>query len=554
MTTNKAVEVGAMIEIPVEVLGENYKDLLTELTVLNPKYSSAQRHGGGFGVSKKIPQYLYFYVLNNQNRTVSVPRNFKNLPKYLTNFSLLDVTEKGERIPECVNIKLRKNQEEYFAGLILPYINTINNNRINKDLLLNAPCGAGKTVMALYLANIYLVKTVVAVTTINIGKQFINTVKDLFPNWTVGFYDSAKGKTFDITIATYATLSNQPSSFYQPFGHIILDEYHRCGADTYSAILERAGCWYRTSLTATPRRKDGLYDILKLHAGEEQVMERDTTQADIYPVLTGFSLNEDEFRAVGKFPIRDPQKMIFKDFAVRNRDGKDRSIIDRGTFRAYNKQTDEVSFFSSKHKKDITYKLSDHNFHSLTTLSFTGIDTEISLYPQRDDMVIELLSKCIKQGRRIIVLSKRKEQLFSLHKRLKRRGIDADIVVSHSDADYKAHLNKLGVKHSEYVDKVYNESRIILGINKLAEEGMDVPKFDTLIYLHIIKDVEQSIGRILRIQPGKKTPVAFCFIDDVSVYRNMFFGKNGCENMFKELGHNMQSPLIGMDGIKNLNI
>ena len=70
-------------------------------------------------------------------------------------------------------------------------------------------------------------------------------------------------------------------------------------------------------------------------------------------------------------------------------------------------------------------------------------------------------------------------------------------------------MKKLGVKHADYVERVYNESNLILGINKLAEEGMDVPKFDTLIYLHLIKDVEQSIGRILREYDGKKNLLLF---------------------------------------------
>lgn len=546
-----AVEIGAMIKIPVEVLGSNYKELLQELTMVNPKYSSAKRHGFG-KVSASIPEYLYFYELDQNTRSIYVPRNYKNLSKYLGNFSLIDKTVKGKKIGKGCTAKLRTNQEQFFNKLVYPYINNINNNKINKDILINAFCGSGKTFMSLWLADCYSVKTIVAVTTNQIGKQFVETVKKLFPGWTVGVYDSSKKITYDITIATYALLSGKGSEFYDEFGHIILDEYHRCGAETYSEILKSAGCMYRTSLTATPRRKDGLYDILKHHAGEELVMDRDSLEADIYPVHTNISLNEDEFKPVGRFPIKDLDKLLYKEFAVRHKQGSDRGIIDKGIVTNTNSTTGAIDFLSSMHGKSVTYNIEHNTFFPLMPISVSALDTEISLISERDDLVIDLIAKCLNSGRRVLVLSKRKEQIFSLNSRLKRRGMNPDIVVSSGDADYKEYLKKLGVKHVDYVERVYNESNLILGINKLAEEGMDVPKFDTLIYLHLIKDVEQSIGRILREYDGKKKPVAFCLIDNINIYRNTFFGKKGAEEMFKNLGHNIMPTIDGIHEIKNL--
>ena len=139
----QAVEIGAMIKIPVEVLGSNYKELLQDLTMVNPKYSSAKRHGFG-KVSASIPEYLYFYELDQKTRSIYVPRNYKNLSKYLGNFSLIDKTVKGKKIGKGCTAKLRNNQEQFFNKLVYPYINNINNNKINKDILINASCGSGK--------------------------------------------------------------------------------------------------------------------------------------------------------------------------------------------------------------------------------------------------------------------------------------------------------------------------------------------------------------------------------------------------------------------------
>ena len=64
-----------------------------------------------------------------------------------------------------------------------------------------------------------------------------------------------------------------------------------------------------------------------------------------------------------------------------------------------------------------------------------------------------------------------------------------------------------------------------------------------MIYLHPVKDIEQSIGRILRENPEgncppKKHPIAFFLLDKVNSYTNSYNSKkDGAKKMFLDLGH-----------------
>lgn len=534
------IKTGAMIEIPVSELKTDYKKLLLSLTVPNPAYKSASFFGKGF-VKKGIPKKLFFFRLNEKDKTILVPRGIDR--NYFKNGAELNRMSYGTEISEghTGNFKLRPNQQEFFDGKVYPYID---NKKKNEpiDLLLNAECGSGKTIMALALTSEYRTRTVVAVTTKKIGNQFKKAVKDLFPNWTCDWED---GKNeYDVTLSTYSLLSkeNYTEDYFRKFGHIVLDEYHRCGADTYSRILEKATCRYRTSLTATFRRKDGLHKILKLHAGDILEMERSSMKATIYPLSTGYEINEDLFRGVNRFNTKFENLEEYTDIALKNKKGVE---VDRGMAIKIDRNKGSFYLMSAVTKKEILIdNPSEYIIKKLGNVSSPMIDTEVADIEARTIDVFELIRELYRQGRKIIVLSRRKDQLYQLGGKLKRRGIDAGVFVSEKDKDYKEYCKRNGRTIEEQRDYVFNRVNIILGIDKLAEEGMDAPSFDTLIYLHPIKDVEQSIGRILREYGGKKDPIAFYLVDKVNSYNKAFYGKTkGARKMFVDLGHKVEEEI-----------
>ena len=530
--------IGALLEVPVSSLTGKYKELLASLTVANPEYKSARFFGKGY-IDKKIPPKLTFFITDKNTKKIHIPRGVSE--EYLrAGTEIFYTLSSGRKIPQGDDgtFVLRPKQQVYFDDIVLPYIDTL--EATNIDILLNAHCGSGKTIMALYLANLYKRNTLVCVTKKNIGEGFIKTVKKFFPNWTCGWVDDKN--TYDITLGTYALLSqdNYTTSFFKNYGHIVLDEFHRCGAETYSKILQKAPCKYRTSLTATFRRKDGLHKILKLHAGKILEMERDEQVATIYPLSTGVSINEEMFRSVGRFATKFENLEPYSEVAVK--DPTTKKEVDRGMVSDIVVSSGSLTLISSVTGKSVEYT-NEHKYYNLGIASAPMIDTEISEMDERNDMILSIVRECYNLGRSVILLSKRKEQLFKLEKILTRYGIPNGVFVSDKDAEYKKYCAEKGRTTKENEDYVFYQTRVILGIDKLAEEGMDVPKFDTMIYLHPVKDIEQSIGRILRENPEgncppKKHPIAFFLLDKVNSYTNSYNSKkDGAKKMFLDLGH-----------------
>lgn len=534
------LRIDSMIEVPVEYLDSDYKKLLKALTVPNPEYRNSKFFAKGFG-KKSIPANLHFFELDELSRVIYIPRNIsdKLFNKNIYNI-IYNNTIKETILPQVISAEPRDYQQKFLDNKVYPVLNKLKNN-IFSDILINAGCGAGKTFLSLKIAQYYGVKTLVCVTQTKIGNQFLDTCRDLFPGWTCGWED---GKSeYDITVATYSLLSgdNYTKDYFGKFGHYIYDEYHRCGAVTYMEVLRKSVGRKRTSLTATPRRKDGLYKILQLHAGEVITMDRQDMQAKIYPITTGSDLEEWKYRNVTRNSTKPENVEPYSEVCLKHMTG--RHEVDRGMIISMDKDAQQFTLKSFNTRTDVIYSYQEVSIHILGIVSTATMDTDISMKTGRNNLVMSVVRKLRSEGRRIVLLSKRKDQLFMLERMFKKRGIKCGVVVSDKDANYKEHCKKMGKTTKEYSKWVFEEADVLLGIDKLAEEGMDAPRYDTLIYLHSIKDIEQSIGRVLREKPGKPQPIAVYLIDKVSVYYNAFYGKNGAQKQFKELGHEMQNEL-----------
>jgi hypothetical protein len=53
-------------------------------------------------------------------------------------------------------------------------------------------------------------------------------------------------------------------------------------------------------------------------------------------------------------------------------------------------------------------------------------------------------------------------------------------------------------------------------------------------------DIEQAIGRILRLYKDKKAPLVYYFVHDVYNFKKMWFK---AESMFKALGHKVHGKV-----------
>ena len=126
----------------------------------------------------------------------------------------------------------------------------------------------------------------------------------------------------------------------------------------------------------------------------------------------------------------------------------------------------------------------------------------------RNDLLIKIIHEEIKEGRKILVLTKRIAHYGRLISRLREY---SPIVISSAISSKERNEIISGLRDGR------KEFQIILGTYSMLATGTDIPALDTLIFAGDLKsDVlqEQSAGRILRIFSGKKHPKIIDIVDN----------------------------------------
>lgn len=138
--------------------------------------------------------------------------------------------------------------------------------------VLEAPPGAGKTIMAMALIRRRGQRTLFIVHTRELALQAIARAHMVLgltrESGDVGLYGS--GKTEEgrvLTVALVQSLVSHIPPGLLTVGHVILDEAHHAPAAQTAAVLRQLPARYLLGLTATPYRRDGLNDVIGWHLG-----------------------------------------------------------------------------------------------------------------------------------------------------------------------------------------------------------------------------------------------------------------------------------------------
>lgn len=81
--------------------------------------------------------------------------------------------------------------------------------------------------------------------------------------------------------------------------------------------------------------------------------------------------------------------------------------------------------------------------------------------------------------------------------------------------------------------------RIVLASYAMCSEGLDIPRLDTLVLATPRSQVEQSVGRILRLHPDKQLPTVYDIVDQYSVFKAMGWKRR---HLYRQLGFRLQAP------------
>lgn len=340
--------------------------------------------------------------------------------------------------------------------------------------VLDAACGTGKTVMALYLIAHWGKTATILVHNEALADQWAERAAEflgLEPK-EIGRVQQDKcefkGKKLVICViesaafAVHSKRTDYPEEFYNWAGVTVYDEVHRHAATTWHKAVARFPASIRLGLSATPERPDGMEQIIYNHIG---------------PIVARSEVHAVEPKV---FMIEHETKV-----------SKARYHKWRG-----GQLTDEV------------------NPSKLINL--------LAKNDARNAMLAEYVADALETDRKIMVLSDRLDQLREI-KKLAATKLATSVggtIVEGADERIYVKLKKRTWSLDKYVGGMVKERReeaaranSIFGTYAIASEGLDIPALDTLVMATPRTNVEQSVGRILRVWTGKAKPYVVDIVD-----------------------------------------
>lgn len=461
-------------------LGIDIETLKEDLTLPNPEYANRMRFGKGrfYG---KVEKYICY--LKRVGSEYIVPRYYMGeLGKY---------GNEGRDIDIKFKFKLRDYQQNFLDE----YSHCFDEST---GILLEAGCGSGKTIMAIYLSMLRGKQSLVLVPTYYLAKQWKQRIEES-TDASCAILASKDTKVpvdsdFTIVVMDLFTCRHLPDELVKNIGHVILDEAHRVGAESYLPVLEEIPAKYRTALTATFRRADGVHRILKYHFGVHIKMENNRFPRPlVYGVRTGVSV-----KGVVSKNRKHANFLKFLD-SVGHPYHETESAIELNPIKELRVKLEreyEVGSLTKTAYHEIASCLS-----KAPEMSYSVVESYLDTHSGRRKIAIRVIQECLDAGRTVLFLSKRKATLKSLHKYFSK---------------YKPMLIVSETNERSHEDEVYlqNTCPLIFGVTQLAKEGLDIDRLDTLIIHLPMKDTEQAIGRISRLCEGKKFPVCLYLLDD----------------------------------------
>lgn len=262
------------------------KKIKRDLTIINPAWLENQKMNRWNGRTEKI---LHFYMETSSG--LVVPRGLLpwivNLLKK-NRFQIIDWTR---TLPEV---------EFQFNGDLKPFQQEAIDKILSSDLgTLEAPTGAGKTVIALAVIAHRRQPALIIVHTVELLRQWTDRIHTFLgiPTNDIGIIGNGKkemGKR--ITVALIQSLYKCASEVAPHIGFLIVDECHRTPARTFTEAVSTFDCKYILGLSATPWRRDGLSKLIFWYVGnvvhkvdkENLVESGDVLKAEVIPRETNF--------------------------------------------------------------------------------------------------------------------------------------------------------------------------------------------------------------------------------------------------------------------------
>lgn len=320
--------------------------------------------------------------------------------------------------------------------------------------VLSATTAFGKTVVAAYLIAKRKVNTLILVHNRELLDQWLarlSTFLDV-PSDQIGQIRGGKkkpGGVIDVAMIQSLSRKGVANDVIGGYGHLVVDECHHTPAPSFEVVARQSKAKYVTGLSATVTRKDGHQPIIFMNCG---------------PVRYRVSAREQ----AAKRPF-------------------EHRVIVRGT---------RVSMV------DATVETAVPIIHGLYHTLMHNAD--------RNAMIAEDVSGCLREGRSPVVLTERREHLGSLEDLL--RSLTPNLVVLKGGMGAKERRAQLGALATIPPDK----PRILLATGRYLGEGFDDPRLDTLFLTLPVSwrgTIAQYAGRLHRLHEGKREVRIYDYVD-----------------------------------------
>ena len=400
-----------------------------------------------------------------------------------------NLLKSGKKISIQDNISLMDHQLKSFDKT-LNHLNTLGGG------VLSLPCGAGKTVLALKIIATLKLKTIVIVNKDFLMDQWIERIEQFLPDAKIGIIQQKKLEVEDkdIVIGMIHSISQKdyPKEAFEEFGLAIVDETHHASAKMFSKSLPKIACRYQLGLSATPNRRDGLSYVFYYYLG----------------------------------PL----------FHSESRTGKNRVIIK------------QVKIRSDAPNYDVVYK----TIRGKQYKNSQAMIGQVTIFHQRNMMIISIIKELIKQGRKILVLSERRDHLEYFNDKLLPK---ASIRTPENKfATYGLYYGKApGTNKKDHQKSLEATAKcdIVLGTCAMASEALDIPSLNTLIFATPMTDVEQASGRILRKFHKDLNPM---IIDIIDLFGNFEKHGRGREKYFRSEDYIIQTLRMNLSSYPDKNV
>ena len=449
-----------------------------EMDLIRSELTLVQKGGEewGFGPGQVVPLFTEY------GDFVEIPRAYG--AALLGDRPWIDETMHGSPIEAHFTKTLRPEQ----GPLIDDFMSQMG-HRKREDArfggIFSAACGTGKTVMAIRMICDIGRTAIILVHTSFLMKQWVDQIlafTDLSPE-DVGRIQQDRcewqGRKICVAMIESLVAREYERDMYKHFGVAVLDEVHRHGAASWHKAIMRFPARLRIGLSATPRRGDGLWNIIRWNVGEVLTRATGGEKAKVFQIFTGLDVPHDVYER------GDHEINLAKLLSVVCGSARRNDLIANELVRAVKKGRRVLVLSDRLAHLDALQALFEAKWEADPTLGpLVGVPTKAEA--ESISVLMGCDSHAVSTG---VTFAGPQEE--------------AEVRIGR-------YVGGISDKQIEYA----RTCNLLFGTLAYAKEGLDDPGMDTLFLVSPKGDVEQPVGRILRRLEGKGTPIVVDFVDE----------------------------------------